>query len=179
MKIITFIQYIYNKIVFNLASLRSIFWSLFIKKIGKGCQIMGGVKIFSPFNVEIGDFTGINHDAEIGGHFRLKIGKYVMIGPYSQIITANHQYSNYDIPMKYQGIIGGPIVIEDDVWIGSFAIILPNVKIGKGSIIGTHSVVTHDIEPYSIVGGIPAKLIKYRFNESSINKAEKIDFSKQ
>lgn len=170
------LQFIYNTIVFNLASLRASFWGLFLKKIGKQCQIMPGVKFFHPYKIEIGSFTGINHHAEIGGHYGLKIGSYVMIGPYSQIITANHQYSDWRIPMKYQGTIGGPIVIDDDVWIGSFVMILPNIKIGRGTIIGAHSVVTHDVEPYSIVGGVPAKLIKYRFNNELISKAKKVVF---
>lgn len=159
---IPYFQYIYNVIIFAVARLRSKFWGLFLKKLGTNCQFMPGVKIGSPFLVEIGSCVGINHHVELGGQYELSIGNYVMIGPYSQILTANHKFDNLQIPMKLQGIDGGPIVIEDDVWIGAFVVILPNVRIGKGSIIGAHSVVTHDVESYSIMGGVPAKLIKYR-----------------
>lgn len=155
-------------IVFAFANLRSKFWGLFLKKIGVGCQFMSGVKMGSPFQVEIGSHVGINHHVELGGQFGLKIGDYVMIGPYSQILTANHRFDNPQVPMKLQGIDGGPIVIEDDVWIGAFVVILPNVRVGRGSIIGAHSVVTHDVEPYSIMGGVPAKLIKYRSAKQNI-----------
>lgn len=165
---VIFLQYIYNVIVFASASLRSKFWGLFLKKIGVSCQFMSGVKIGSPFQVEIGNHVGINHHVELGGQFGLKIGDYVMIGPYSQILTANHKFESIEKPMKLQGIDGGPIIIEDDVWIGSFVVILPHVRIGKGSIIGAHSVVTHDVAPYSIMGGVPAKLIKYRSSKQNI-----------
>ena len=65
--------------------------------------------------------------------------------------------------MRYQGGKEvAPVVIGDDVWIGSRVIILPGVKIGNGSVIGAGAVVTKDVEPYSVVGGVPAKLIRRR-----------------
>ncbi len=154
------LQLIYNIIVFTSARMRGKFWGLFLKKIGVGCEFMSGVKISSPFSVEIGNCVGINHHVELGGQMGLKIGNHVMIGPYSQILTANHGYTDYSKPMKTQDVVGGLIVIEDDVWIGSFVVILPHVKVGRGAIIGAHSVVTHDVEPYSIIGGAPAHFIK-------------------
>jgi len=66
----------------------------------------------------------------------------------------------------------GPIIIEDDVWIGSNSVILSGVKIGRGSIIGAGSIVTKDVESYSIVGGNPAKFLRKRFDQKTIDKLE-------
>ena len=79
---------------------------------------------------------------------------------------------------KISSFSKGNIIVEDDVWIGSNCVILSGVKIGKGSIVGAGSVVTKDVEPYSIVGGSPAKLIKYRFSAEIITALNKIDYSK-
>jgi len=86
-----------------------------------------------------------------------------MMGPYVIIIGENHVSSNREIPMRLQGYKKYPPVrIEDDVWIGARAIILPGIKIGKGAIIGSGAVVTKDVPPYAICAGNPARVIKYR-----------------
>ena len=72
----------------------------------------------------------------------------------------------------------GPIIVEDDVWIGTRAIILSGVRIGKGAVIAAGTVVTKDIPPYAIVGGNPAKIIKFRFEQDVINELMKVDFAK-
>ncbi len=78
---------------------------------------------------------------------------------------------------KSEAICKGKIVIEDDVWIGYRATILSGVKIGKGAIVGAGAVVTKDLEPYGIYGGVPAKLIKYRFSEKIREELLKVDFN--
>ena len=78
----------------------------------------------------------------------------------------------------YETNTKGDIIVEDDVWIGIHAIILSGVHIGRGAIIAAGAVVTNDIPPYAIVGGVPAKLIKYRFDHDLINSLLKIDYSK-
>lgn len=111
-------------------------------------------------NLTIGEFCHINENVFIQG---ANIGNHVMIAPNVSILNSTHNYQNIDLPMIMQGEVKGlnPI-IEDDVWIGRNAVIMPNIKIGKGSIIGAGAIVTKDVEPYSIVGGVPAKLIKKR-----------------
>lgn len=108
----------------------------------------------------IGKHCHINENVFIQG---ATIGDYVMIAPNVSILNSTHKYDLIDQPMILQGEERGlnPI-IEDNVWIGRNAVILPNIKIGKGSIVAAGAVVTKDIEPYSIVGGVPAKLIKKR-----------------
>jgi maltose O-acetyltransferase len=96
-------------------------------------------------------------------HGPVVIGEYVMMGPEVMIYTQSHKYQRTDIPMAKQGDTEKQkVIIEDDVWIGARVVILPGVTIGKGAIIGAGSIVTKSIEPYRIVGGVPAKTIKSR-----------------
>lgn len=111
--------------------------------------------------VRLGDYSGIGVNAKIYG--RCIIGNYVMMGEDCTIITRNHRFDRIDIPMMYQGFEEEqPVIIGDDVWIGDRVTILPGVKIGNGSIIAAGAVVTHDVPEYSIVGGVPARIIKSR-----------------
>lgn len=99
--------------------------------------------------------------------YDLKVGKDVMMGPYVIIVGDNHESSRTDIPMRSQGIKKYPPVrIDDDVWVGARAIILPGLKIGRGAIIGAGAVVTKDVPPYAVCAGNPARVIKYRDQSS-------------
>lgn len=115
-----------------------------------------------------GDGKGIfiGNNSTIGVNCKIqrnvKIGNDVMMGEDVIIITNTHKFDDCNIPMRIQGSKILPVTIEDDIWIGSRVFILPGVKIGKGSIIGAGAVVTKDVPEYSIIGGIPAKLIRSR-----------------
>jgi len=111
-------------------------------------------------NVKIGKYCQINENVFIQG---ATIGSYVMIAPNVSILNSTHNFDRIDIPMIEQGAVkqDNPIV-EDDVWLGRNVTILPGIKIGKGSIVAAGAVVVKNVEPYSIVGGVPAKLIKKR-----------------
>ena len=116
---------------------------------------------FFESNVRIGDNSGIGINCLVQGP--TIIGNDVMMGPDVVILTSNHRFDRIDIPMIKQGFQKKKeVIIEDDVWIGTRAIILPGVKIGKGSIIAAGAVVTKNVPSYVIVGGCPAKIIKRR-----------------
>ena len=111
--------------------------------------------------ISIGDHSGIGVDCTIGSP--VEIGDDVMMGPQVVIFTANHCFDSCDTPMRLQGHTDPQkVVIEDDVWIGLRVIIMPGVRIGKGAIIAAGAVVTKDVPPYAIVGGIPAKFLNSR-----------------
>lgn len=112
--------------------------------------------------LKVGNNSNIGHFAYIGCSGYIEIGDNVMISPRVSMYAENHNFGNLDVPMKDQGVTREIIIIEDDCWIASNSIILPGVRIGHGSIIAAGSVVTKDVAPRSIVGGNPAKLIKYR-----------------
>lgn len=116
--------------------------------IGNHCQIGPSCVIFDGSGIEIND--------------------YVMIGPHTVLAGGNHNFNNPESPMIFSGDYSkGKIIIEKDVWIGSNCTILDGVTIGEGSIVGANSLVSRDVEPYSIVGGYPAKLIKKRFDNET------------
>jgi len=73
-----------------------------------------------------------------------------------------HAYRDRAIPIREQGILTKPVTIGDDVWIGTNAVITPGVHIGHGAVVGANAVVTKDVEPYAIVGGVPAQVIGFR-----------------
>jgi acetyltransferase-like isoleucine patch superfamily enzyme len=167
-------QKTFNNIVFGLARIRASFWRLFCKRMGKNVFIMKNCYLMSPGGIEMDSHININHHTTISGQGGLKIGNYVLIGPNCNILTSNHHYMNWERPMLQQGAKCGPVIIEDDVWLGANVVVLPDVKIGRGAIVGANAVVTKNVEPFSIVGGIPAKHIKYRFSDEEMEKAKEI-----
>jgi len=130
-----------------------------------------GAKINVENGVYFGNGKDLNVGFEVGLSSRFKIlnrivtiGNYVMIGEDTLILGGAHKFDRTDVPIGHQGALGKTYLeISDDVWIGVRVIILPGCKrIGKGVIVGAGSVVTKDIPDYAIVGGNPAKVIKYR-----------------
>ena len=127
-------------------------------RIGRGCQLyaeggtldMGEDAALSP---------GVTVDASGG---LIRIGKQVAIGPGTVLRAANHCFDSLEKPIMLQGHLYGEIVIEDDVWIAANCTITPGTRIGHGAVVGAGAVVTRDVEPYAIVGGVPARVIGSR-----------------
>jgi len=130
------------------------------KSMGKNVNIEHGAFFGSGRDIEIGDNSGLGLNCRVTGP--LKIGNDVMIGPDVMIFTQNHETSRLDIPMRLQTAPKKPVTIEDDVWIAARVIILPGVTIHKGAIVGAGAIVTKDVPEYAVVGGNPARIIKYR-----------------
>jgi acetyltransferase-like isoleucine patch superfamily enzyme len=110
----------------------------------------------------IGKNVYFGRNTYLGLHALIQIGDHVQIGAYSYLISCNHGYADRQIPIYEQGYEAAPIIIEDLVWIGAHVMVLPGVRIGKGAIIGAHSVVTKDIESWSIAAGNPCRVIAQR-----------------
>lgn len=98
----------------------------------------------------------------IGASGHVTIGVDVMIGPRVTVLPENHIFSRLDVTMKSQGVLRSRVVIEDDCWIGAGATILSGVRVGRGSIVAAGAVVARSVPPRSIVGGVPARVLKYR-----------------
>lgn len=136
--------------------------------------------------ISVGDYTygRLNIKSYGNPNEKLSIGRFCSIGSDSQfILSGGHSLncvSTYPFRTKFLGdgsaLCDGPIVIEDDVWIGESAIILSGITIGQGAVVGAGAVVTKDIPPYAVVGGVPAEIIKYRFSPAIIEKLRKVKF---
>lgn len=110
--------------------------------------------------ISIGHGSGLGINCSV--HGPLSIGDNVMMGPDVVILTHTHNIDRIDIPMGQQGSRIAKVSIGNDVWIGMRSIIMPGVTIGSGAVIGAGAVVTKDVPDYAIVGGVPARIIKFR-----------------
>jgi acetyltransferase-like isoleucine patch superfamily enzyme len=136
---------------------------------GENCEI-GDFVVLNPFVglIEIGINTQVNYFSVISSGSGVKIGDNVMIGPHVMIAGGNHEFRNLQLPMRLAGSFSkGPIVIENDVWIGANSTILDGVKVSEGCVVGAGSVVTRSTEPYGIYGGCPARKIGSRLEFGS------------
>lgn len=131
------------------------------KDISINSNIRPNIKFVNGNNISIGHKSGIGENSFIQDIGEIKIGSNVLMGPEVMIFTSNHCTKKNKL-INEQGQIIKNVKIEDDVWIGARSIILPGVIVGQGSIIAAGSIVTKNVEPYSIVGGNPAKFIKER-----------------
>lgn len=129
-------------------------------KIGKGCDIEPNIDLgFAP-KLIIGNGCQINQNVVLR---TARLGNYVMLAPGVVLLDRNHNFNRLDIPMALQGHTARlETVIEDDVWIGQNAIVMPGIKIGQGAIVAAGAVVTRDVAAYSIVAGVPARIVKSR-----------------
>lgn len=147
-------------------------------------------------NTKIGAFTLLNRYTVLTELVK-EVGRFSSVGPNVYLGPGNHDYNHttsrgvpdvakflniaLDLSLieqiKYEkSLINKETHIGHDVWIGGHSVILNGIKVGDGAVIASNSVVTKDVEPYSIVGGVPAKFIKYRFKEKYIDQLIKIDF---
>lgn len=115
-------------------------------------------------SLKIGNNVGINHYCFLGVRGDIEIGNDVIFGPRVNIFSENHNFDDIDTPIKHQGVTKNKTTIGNDVWIGANVSIMSGVSIGDGSVIAAGAVVTKNIPSYSIVGGVPAKIIKSRKN---------------
>ena len=160
-RVMQLLKNIYISLVYSQAKFRARLLRPFFAKCGEGVEIFERVSLYNKRNIALGKYVYINHDCEfeaIGG--KITVGSYVLFAPGVSLITLKRRYDDHTIPLYFQPHEKSQqITIEDDVWIGTRAIILPNVTIGRGAIIAAGAVVTKDVKPFSIVAGVPARHI--------------------
>ena len=181
-KFIDLVRFFNFKIV---RAVMGIYYKKKLKSSGKNIYFDSGVTVLGPENIEIGEniffmknsFLYANEGGviKIGNNFALNsntqlgasggsiyIGDNVLIGPNCVLRAADHVFASLEKPIRFQGHQGGVITIEDDVWIGANCVILKDVTIGRGSVVAAGAVVTKSVEPFSIIAGVPAKVISKR-----------------
>lgn len=135
--------------------------------------------VYTYQNISVGDHVNLGYrPILIASRSRIVIGSHVMFGPQVTIRGGNHRI---DLIGRYMRSVRDDekrpeddpgVIIEDDVWIGTRAIILAGVKIGRGSVVAAGAVVTKSVPPYSIVGGNPARILRNRWSEHEIKEHE-------
>lgn len=141
---------------------RILYRRLFRIRIGKQSSIHWRARFRQPSKLVIGDNCVIGEFALIDARSGVTIGNNVNIGGEVNIFTLEHDPDSPTFDVK-----GGPVIIEDYVYIGSRVVILPAVRLGYGAVVATGAVVTRDVPPYHIVGGVPAKFIRERSQDLS------------
>ena len=130
--------------------------------IGDNVAVYEDVYLHNPENIRFGSNVSVHPMCYIEGLGGICIGNDVSVAHGASILSTSHSFADYALPIKQQPLLTGKIVIEDNVWIGAKATVLMGRHIGSGSVVGTGAVVTHDVSPNSIVGGVPAKVIRER-----------------
>ncbi|MEB3189378.1 MAG: acyltransferase [Snowella sp.] len=154
------LSYSYNHLLSNLPSrkIRSAYLNAYLGKLGEGTSIQMGCKFLHGPKVFFGDRNVINFGCLFDGrHYKIQTGCNVSIGPEASILTLGHDPQSSIFADR-----GGEVIIGDRVWIAYRAIILPEVTIGEGAVVGAGAVVTRSVEPYTIVVGNPARVIGKR-----------------
>ena len=154
------------------------------KKLGANVVFEPGSLVFHPETISMGSNIYVGHYAILKGYYSsemhigddtwigqqcmfhsgggLRIGSRVGIGPGVRILTSQHQDLGRDVPLVSSPVIPAEVVIEDECNIGWGSIIMPGVRLGRGTLVGAGSVVTNDVAPYSVIAGVPAKLLRTR-----------------
>jgi acetyltransferase-like isoleucine patch superfamily enzyme len=150
---------------------------------GPETLIHPSVVVVAPENVRIGEHVLVGPGGWISAVNTSinNIGGHVMMAPQVALVAGNH---NTSVVGRFMDEVDEkrpeddqPIVIEDDVWLGMRAIVLKGVTIGRGSVVSAGSVVTHDVAPYSVVAGVPARLVRVRFDREQVESHERVLYS--
>lgn len=156
--IFRFTSEIYRPYAILTPLIRRFLVSSFVSKAGK--------KIRIKRNADVGMYIEIGNYSELGTNCIIQsntfIGDNVIMGPDVKIYTKNHKFDRLDLPIQDQGHTNEKTVIGNDVWLGANVVVLPGVTIGNHVVVAAGAVVTKDIPDYAIVGGIPAKVLKFR-----------------
>lgn len=146
-----------------LHSWRRLLLRLFGAKIGRGCAVYPSTKVWAPWNLEMGDFAGLGPNVDCYNVAKVTMGDFCVVSQYTYLCSASHDYTKMDLPL-----ISEPIRMGRRVWVGSDAYIGHGVNLGDGVVVGARSSVFKDVEPWSVVVGSPARLIKMRNLEEKV-----------
>ncbi|MGF1451694.1 MAG: putative colanic acid biosynthesis acetyltransferase [Opitutales bacterium] len=140
---------------------------LFGAKIGRGAHVYPGAVIWAPWNLEVGEEAGIANGVIIYCQGRITIGRRAVISQGAHLCAGTHDFEEPGFPL-----ITKPIVIKDHAWIAAEAFIHPGVTVPEGCVVGARSVVTSQLEPWTVCSGFPAKVLRprHRYLEEQVEK---------
>lgn len=130
---------------------------LFGAKIGSKANIYSSVKIWAPWNLEIGNYSSLGPGVDCYNQGKIVIGDHTVISQKVYLCASSHDFTKPDFPLILK-----PITIKDSVWIAADAYVAPGKTIGQGVVVAARAAVFKDVDPWTVVGGNPAKYIKDR-----------------
>jgi putative colanic acid biosynthesis acetyltransferase WcaF len=136
---------------------RRVVLRLFGAKIGGHAHIYPSAHLYMPWNVEVGEWAALGEDVYIYSLGKVRIGRHATLSYRTHVCAGTHDLEDPALPL-----LKPPVCIEEGVWIGTEAFIGPGVTVGRGAVVGARSVVVQDIEPFNIVAGNPARIIRRR-----------------
>lgn len=125
--------------------------------IGRGACIYPSARIWAPWNLKMSDYSCISFDVDCYCVDQVTVGAHATVSQYSFLCTATHDITRADMPL-----VTAPIVIGDGAWVAADAFIAPGVTVGEGAVVAARSTVLKDVQPWTVVGGAPAKFLKAR-----------------
>ncbi len=140
-----------------LSPLRVFLLRLFGARIGKRVLIMGGVRVWMPWNLAIGDYCAIGRDVELYNFAHIEIGTNTVLSQYAYLCSATHDYSHPHMPLIWK-----PITIGSNCWVAAGVFVGPGTSIGDGAVVGACSVVTSNVAAWTVCAGNPCRYIKPR-----------------
>lgn len=140
---------------------RALILRLFGAKIGKNANIYSSVRIWAPWNLEVGKYASIGPEVDCYNQGKIIIGDHTIISQKTYLCASTHDFTKSNFPLILK-----PIVIKNQVWVAADAFIAPGVCIGEGAVVGARSAVFKNIQEWVVVGGNPAQFIKKRTIES-------------
>ena len=146
----------------SVARLRGWLYSHLVRSKGWGCTFGEAVTIVNPPTLSLGNRVSIHPYCYFLGSGAVTIGDNVAIATGCVFVSETHNMTRVDIPIKEQGLTAQPITIGNDVWFGARVVVLGGVTIGDGAVIGAGAVVNKDLPPFSVSGGVPAKVLRFR-----------------
>ena len=135
---------------------------LFGAKIGRGVRVYPSAQVWAPWHLEMGDFSCLGPEVDCYCVAPIRIETHAVVSQYSYLCSASHDYEQPDFPL-----ITDPIVIAEGAWVAADAFVGMGVTIGTGAVVGARSSVFKDVEPWTVVGGNPARFIKKRILRTS------------
>jgi chloramphenicol O-acetyltransferase type B len=136
------------------------------KSVGKHFTVSDTTSYFKKRSISVGDYVFIGIRAHL--YANIQIGHFVQLASDVAIVGGDHRFDIVGVPIKFTGrdrLEDRLTIIDDDAWVGHGVVIMAGVRIGRGAVVAAGSVVTKDVPAYAIVGGVPAKLLRYRFDE--------------
>lgn len=151
-----------GKILFRLSPRPCFAWRRFIlrcygAKVGRQVHIYNSARIYFPWNLVIGDWSAVGEDALIYNLGTITLGEKVTISHRAHLCAGTHDYTQPDLPL-----LKPPITVKDQAWICADAFVGPGVMVGAGAVVGARAVVTKNVEPWTVVAGNPARILKKR-----------------